>query len=170
MAILQPETGKLLCVARALPSVGRLASVAMWVFGVVAEVQRSPWLENSYNFQVGGVLFVAFVPELFVGLKNTLNWSVSRTQKQKSRRGFLSLCSLYRKKAYINPSRFWTMSRSLRVVSVFILYDQTTEVRGSNSTWVFFPLFPGQPWDNKKLEDLDKKERSSRGRTFSVPT
>ena len=45
----------------------------MWVFGVVAEVQRSPWLENSYNFQVGGVLFVAFVPELFVGLKNTLN-------------------------------------------------------------------------------------------------
>ena len=61
MAILQPETGKLLCVARALPSVGRLASVAMWVLGVVAEVQRSPWLENSYNFQVGGLFFVAFV-------------------------------------------------------------------------------------------------------------
>ena len=72
MAILQPETGKLLCAARALPSVGRLASVAMWVFGVVAEVQRSR-LENSYNFQIGGVFFVAFVSELFVGLKNTLN-------------------------------------------------------------------------------------------------
>ena len=33
------------------------------------------------RFQVGGVLFVAFVPEAFFGLKNASNWFVSRTKK-----------------------------------------------------------------------------------------
>ena len=43
--------------------------------GIVAEVQRKTtsldrWCENSYVFQVGGVLFVAFVSEAFFGLRN----------------------------------------------------------------------------------------------------
>ena len=34
---------------------------------IVGEFQ---WREKSYGFQVGGVLFVAFVSEAFFGLKN----------------------------------------------------------------------------------------------------
>ena len=35
-----------------------------------SNVKQRRWRENSYVFQVGGVIFVAFVAEAFVGLKN----------------------------------------------------------------------------------------------------
>ena len=43
-------------------------------------IQRR-WRDNSYVFQVGGVLFVVLVSEAFSGLKNASNWSVSSTKK-----------------------------------------------------------------------------------------
>ena len=47
-----------------------LASVGMWEVGIVPEFQNVEhwWRENSYVFQAGGVLLVAFVSEAFFEL------------------------------------------------------------------------------------------------------
>ena len=44
-------------------------------------VKRRRWRENTYVFQVGGVLFVSFASEAFLGLKNASNWFVSSAKK-----------------------------------------------------------------------------------------
>ena len=44
-------------------------------------VKQHRWRENSYVFQVGGVLFEAFVSEAFFGLKTASNWFVLCTKK-----------------------------------------------------------------------------------------
>ena len=85
LIILQPLAGKLRCVRSSCFTVRyRLASVGMWVVGIVAEVQPQMSVARElvlYVFQVGGVLFAAFVSEAVFGLRNASNWSVSSPKK-----------------------------------------------------------------------------------------
>ena len=52
-------------------------------------VKQHRWLENSYAFRVGGVLFLAFISEAFFGLKNASILFFGRAKNIVANVGFL---------------------------------------------------------------------------------